>query len=237
MTVCTTSYTSSLKKQPRFVCFTTTSKNTKRFVRYGMATGSHRVQRQLDMPLSAKVYDETLRDIAYERYQKLPIRAEINVVDADQPITEADIATALSNGNADSVQFWENNMSLFGAYDDLMLTSARRMVEYVNGMESFKQLICNHDVLREKHWFLRNSKEGKIEQLFAVACRFALDGPNNSMFIYATHIESTKTVKLEERNRIWSMLSEKLISRPQQFVGVPDDIHFKTLCEMEGWTA
>ena len=186
------------------------------------------------MPLSAKVYEETLAKIARKRYQKQPIRAEINVVDSDETISNDDIQSALCIGDKDSVQFWENNVSLFGAYDN---TTHIRAFADVNGeiMESFKQSIRNNDVMREKHWLLRTNDKGETEHLFALACRFALDGPNNDIFVYAMHIESSKTVKLEERTCIWSALSDMLISRPEQYGGVPDDIHFKHLCEMDGW--
>lgn len=236
MTISTAVYSSPIKNRPRSVCFKTYTKNKKRFVRYGIVSGSKNVRKQLDMPLSAKVYDETLKQIAFERYQKRPIRAELNVVDADENINEEDVQSALSVNDADAVQFWENNILLFGAYDDVSVSTKHSHSTDCSLIESFKQAILDDDVLREKHYFVRQSSDGRPEHLFAVACRFQLDGSNNNLYMYSTHIETGKRViSLEERNQIWTVLHERLISRPQQYVGVPDDIYFKQLCEMDGW--
>ena len=106
-------------------------------------------------------------------------------------------------------------------------------------IESFVEAIQNNDVLQEKHYHIRpcTTKDGYYEHLFAVACRFPLQD-DNSLYMYATHVHiGTKTVTHTKRKEIWSMVKAQLVSNPQQWLGVPDNVYFKHLCEMDGWTS
>lgn len=237
-----TSYLTPECQHPRTVCFhTRTDKENKRYVRYGLVTGSKRVRRQLDMPCSAHVFDSTLCAIAKERFDKQPIRAEIGVlVDGDivcDDVRDDDVCEALANcDTASGVQFWENNMALFGSHDSCGLADASTHAPLLSP-SVFLSAIQNKDVMHEKHHGVRStSRSGCYEHLFAIACRFQIN-VDNSMFVYASHIHSgKKTVPLATRTRIWNAVKDQLLVSPQQWVGVPPNVHFKHLCEMDGWT-
>lgn len=223
-------------QHPRTVCFHThTDNKKKRFVTYGLVTGSKRVRRELDMPCSAQVFDNTLRAIAKERFDKQPIHAEIGVMADGDDICDDDVCDALSNCDEACVQFWESNMMLFGSHNACALANAPSHTPL--SPSTFRASIQNNDVMHEKYYGVRStSRSGCYEHLFAIACRFQINA-DSSMFLYASHIHSDKkTVPLSTRTRIWSAVKAQLLASPQQWVGVPTDVHFKHLCKMDGWT-
>lgn len=201
---------------------------------YGLATGSKRVRRELDMPCSAHVFDSTLRALARERFDQQPIRAEIGVVTEGDDIGDDDVCDGLSNGDEACVQFWENNMMLFGSHDKYGVADASSRKSL--SPSAFREAIQNYDVVHEKYYGIRStSRSGAYEHLFAIACRFQINA-DSSMFLYASHIHSDKkTVPLNVRANIWGAVKDQLLDCPQQWVGVPTDVHFKHLCEMDGW--
>lgn len=233
------SYDTPYQCNPRKICFSTCKEDGKHFVRYAMVTGSKRVRHQLDMPCSKQVFDRTLEQIAEERYHKHFIRTEIGVLQAEGEVLENDIREALSTPDVSGVQFWENNEMLFGSHDDKTLVqgTTRQTPMSQSSYTHFSQAIANNDVLKEKHYFIRDTNEiGTFEHLFAIVYRFQLD--TECVFVYASHVETTgKRVKLRRREEIWSMLNEEVRQHPKQWFGVPVDVTFKDLCEIDRWEA
>lgn len=230
-----TTYQTPKDKHPRTVCFETHTDHTKRFVSYGLVTGSKSVRRELDMPCSVCIYDSTLRAIAKERFESNPIRAEMSVLGDGNDVCDANVRNALTNCDDACVQFWENNYSLFGSHDVSGLKSASSQLALYPS--AFHAAVHSNDVMYEKYHGVRSTSRSELqEHLFAIACRFQIN-TNNNMYLYAMHIhmDKKKHVSLTTREQIWSVVKDQLLSSPHQWMGVPNNVHFKDLCEMDGW--
>ena len=232
------SYATPHQNNPRKICFSTCKENNRHYVTYAMVTGSKRVRRQLDMPCSAPVFDHTLEQIAKERYHKHSIRTEIGVLQEEGDVNEDEIREALSTPDASGVQFWENNEVLFGSHNGTTLThggAQNTQTDQIPFTKHFSQAIANKEVLKETYYFIRDTNvRGKFEHFFAIAYRFQLG--TECVFVYASHVETTgKRVQLCRRDEISSMLNEEVRQRPKQWFGVPVDVTFKDLCEVDGW--
>ena len=232
-------YATPAQQEPRGVCFTTHTRNDKRYITYGAVTGSKRIRRQLDMPCSLAIYETTLKEIARERHHNQPIEAEFCVLEHhDDAITPEDIYSALQNADENCVRFWEHNIMLFGPFEEGNVTKCTKQEHLKSYLETFQKQIQNKDVIQHRFHKIRPSSEKKdcYEHMFSVVCRFLI-AKDNSVLMYGTHVHvGQKDLSISKQKDIWVVAQQNLLKAPQYWFSVPDGVHFNQLCEMDGWS-